>query len=112
MRLVSSFRVSGKRELHGDELTAAIKTPTEKPQFVLDYQEFSVMAIEQLKSLIGAIRQDPARAPDGKYDAVSQGKTSVVADMYNLDFKDKRTLAEVRDCRIVYYVGMPANETL
>lgn len=68
------------------------------------------MAIEQLKSLIGAIRQDPARAPDGKYDAVSQGKTSVVADMYNLDFKDKRTLAEVRDCRIVHYIEMPANE--
>ena len=53
------------------------------------------MAVEQLKNLIGVIRRDPSKAPDGQYDQVSQGKTSVVADMYNLDFKDKRALAEV-----------------
>lgn len=53
------------------------------------------MAVEQLKSLIGAIRKDPAHAPDGQYDQVSEGKTSIVADMYNLDFKDKKALAEV-----------------
>jgi len=53
------------------------------------------MAVEQLKNLIGVIRKDPSRAPDGQDDQVSQGKTSVVADMYNLDFKDKRALAEV-----------------
>jgi hypothetical protein len=53
------------------------------------------MAVEQLKNLIGVIRKDPSRAPDGQYDQVSEGKTSVVADMYNLDFKDKRALAEV-----------------
>lgn len=53
------------------------------------------MSIEQIRSLIGTIRKDPARAPDGKYDQVSEGKTSVVADMYNLGFKDKKTLAEV-----------------
>jgi len=53
------------------------------------------MAVEQLKNLIGVIRKDPSKAPDGQYDQVSEGKTSVVADMYNLDFKDKRALAEV-----------------
>lgn len=53
------------------------------------------MAVEQLKNLIGAIRKDPAHAPDGQYDQVTEGKTSVVADMYNLDFKDKKALAEV-----------------
>jgi hypothetical protein len=53
------------------------------------------MAVEQLKNLIGAIRKDPSRAPDGQYDQVTEGKTSVMADMYNLDFKDKRMLAEV-----------------
>lgn len=53
------------------------------------------MAVEQLRSLISAIRKDPARAPDGKYDQVSDDKTSVVADMYNLDFKDKKMLLEV-----------------
>jgi hypothetical protein len=53
------------------------------------------MAVEQLKNLIGVIRKDPSRAPDGQYDQVSQGKTSVVADLYNLNMKDKRALAEV-----------------
>lgn len=55
------------------------------------------MAVEQLMNLISTIRQDPASAPDGKYDNVSEGKTSVVADMYNLNFKDKKALAEVRE---------------
>jgi hypothetical protein len=54
------------------------------------------MAVEQLKNLIGVMRKDPSRAPDGQYDQVTEGKTSVMADMYNLDFKDKRMLAEVR----------------
>lgn len=57
------------------------------------------MAVEQLKNLIGVIRKDPSKAPDGQYDQVSEGKTSVVADMYNLDFKDKRALAEV--CQLI-----------
>lgn len=56
----------------------------------------TTMAIDQLKNLIGAIRMDPARAPDGKYDQVSDDKTSVVADMYNLGFNEKKTLVEVR----------------
>jgi hypothetical protein len=60
------------------------------------------MAVEQLKNLIGVIRKDPARAPDGQYDQVSQGKTSVVADMYNLEFKDKRALAEV--CYLIFAI--------
>jgi len=53
------------------------------------------MAIEQIKSLIGAIRQDPASAPDGKHDQVSEGKTSVVSDLYNLGFNEKKSLLEV-----------------
>ena len=60
------------------------------------------MAVEQLKNLIGVIRKDPSRAPDGQYDQVSEGKTSVVADMYNLDFKDKRALAEVCHTKKTY----------
>lgn len=53
------------------------------------------MSIEQIRSLIGTIYKDPANAPDGKYDQPSQDKTSVVADMYNLGFKEKKMLAEV-----------------
>jgi hypothetical protein len=58
------------------------------------------MAIEQLKSLMGAMRQNPASAPDGKHDQVSEGKTSVVADLYNLGFNDKKTLLEVSPQRL------------
>jgi hypothetical protein len=74
---------------HSDHLadeTAKVHSPA-KAHFI--------MAVEQLKNLIGAIRKDPSRAPDGQYDQVTEGKTSVMADMYNLDFKDKRMLAEV-----------------
>jgi hypothetical protein len=53
------------------------------------------MAIEQLKSLLGVIRQDPASAPDGKQEQVSEGKTSVVSDLYNLGFHEKKALLEV-----------------
>lgn len=53
------------------------------------------MAIEQIKSLIGAIRQDPTSAPDGKHEQVSEGKTSVVSDLYNLGFNEKKSLLEV-----------------
>lgn len=70
------------------------------------------MAVEQLKSLIGAIRKDPAHAPDGQYDQVTEGKTSVVADMYNLDFKDKKALAEVSQlCLSKFSNGLPLRLT-
>jgi hypothetical protein len=62
------------------------------------------MAIEQLKSLMGAIRQIPASAPDGKHEPVSEGKTSIAADLYNLGFNEKKALLEVsskRRCQLV-----------
>jgi hypothetical protein len=64
------------------------------------------MAIEQLKSLLGVIRQDPASAPDGKQEQVSEGKTSVVSDLYNLGFHEKKALLEVspkRWCQLRRY---------
>jgi hypothetical protein len=57
------------------------------------------MAIEQLKSLMGAIRQIPASAPDGKHEQVSEGKTSIAADLYNLGFNEKKALLEVSSKR-------------
>jgi hypothetical protein len=68
------------------------------------------MAIEQLKSLLGVVRQDPASAPDGKHEPVSEGKTSVVSDLYNLDFNDKKALLGVSAmwrCRLLAKAMQP-----
>ena len=63
------------------------------------------MAIEQLKSLMGVIRQDPASATDGKHDQVYEGKTSVVSDLYNLGFNDKKALLEVSPKRLCHLLA-------